>query len=168
VLVIAGGAASSRPLLRVALRLLPRRLRERLGPPLTRAQELLLALYSRPGVLARMVGISILIQVCVCTSVACAGLAFGVRAAPGLYFAVVPVALAVTALPISINGLGVQDTVLQLLLGGLGVPASAALLLSIYLHALRNGVGLAGGLLFALTRRRGGPTIPDPVGEARP
>ncbi|NJN17840.1 MAG: hypothetical protein HC822_16975 [Oscillochloris sp.] len=70
------------------------------------------------------------------------------------YFATIPIAVAITALPVAINGLGLQDNALILLFGTLGVTAAHALSLSIFLHAMRNGTGLLGGLLFALMRGR--------------
>jgi hypothetical protein len=65
-----------------------------------------------------------------------------------------PVAL-ITALPISIGGWGVRETAIIAMLGLVGVPTSAALLLSIQLGLLSIAISLPGGILWLLVRRQG-------------
>lgn len=65
---------------------------------------------------------------------------------------VVPVVTVATLLPVSINGLGVQDVGFVVMLKPFGVDASTALLFSVVWHAHRYAYGLAGGVLYAVGR----------------
>ncbi len=144
----------NRGLIDLAGRIAPRRIWERAGPLLLRLHESLMVIGRSPRILLETAGISVLRQVAICLSVYFAGLGFGLGLPPLAYFATVPIAVAITALPVAINGLGLQDNALIFLLAGVGLGAAEALSLSIFLHLLRNTVGLLGGLLFALTRGR--------------
>jgi glycosyltransferase 2 family protein len=144
----------NRGLIDLAGRIAPRRIWERAGPILLRLHESLMVIGRSPRILLETAGISVLRQVAICLSVYFAGLGFGLGLPPLAYFATVPIAVAITALPVAINGLGLQDNALIFLLAGVGLGAAEALSLSIFLHLLRNTVGLLGGLLFALTRGR--------------
>jgi uncharacterized membrane protein YbhN (UPF0104 family) len=64
-----------------------------------------------------------------------------------------PVALA-SNLPISVGGWGVRETAVVLLFGLVGVPSSAALVLSLQLGLLALLVVLPGGLLWLLLQFR--------------
>jgi uncharacterized protein (TIRG00374 family) len=152
---VGAAAMFSRRLVRLAERLAPGFIWRRLGPTVLRVHESLVMVAHKPRMLLRAGAISVLRQIAICASVYCAGLAFGLPIGPVAYFATVPIAIAFTALPIAINGLGLQDNAFVFLLGFVGVGAAQALGLSLYLHALRNGIGLLGGVVFALTRGRG-------------
>jgi hypothetical protein len=145
-------ALFSRPLLDLIARLTPGVLWRRVGPTVLRVHHSLIMVVGQPTVLAQAAGISVLRQIAICLSVYCAGQGFGLGLGVMVYFATVPIAVAITALPIAINGLGLQDNALLLLLGGFGLSAAQILSLSIFMHTLRVGVGLLGGLVFALTR----------------
>lgn len=161
-LIFCVGAAAmfSRRLIDLAGRLAPAFLWRRLGPSVLRVHTSLLRYGQRRDVLLAAAGISVLRQFAICLSVYCAGLAFGIGLSPVAYFATVPIAVAITALPIAINGLGLQDNALLFLLGLVGLTSAQALSLSVFLHALRNGTGLFGGLIFALTRGRNAQPSP--------
>ena len=133
---------------------LPKRLHKRLAGPVTRVYDSLGPLRQNPQVLVRAMGASVVLQLGVCISMYFAGQAFGVEAGLLAYFALIPVGLAVTALPISINGLGVLDNMLVLLFSTIGVPQLKVFVLSIYLHLMQNGLGILGGILFAGQRNR--------------
>jgi hypothetical protein len=60
-----------------------------------------------------------------------------------------PVAL-LASLPISVGGWGVRETAVVLLFGLIGVPSSAALVLSLQLGLLALFVVLPGGILWLL------------------
>jgi uncharacterized membrane protein YbhN (UPF0104 family) len=64
-----------------------------------------------------------------------------------------PVAL-ITALPISVGGWGTREATMIGLFGLVGVPASAALALSVQLGLLNIAMTLPGGVLWLLTRDR--------------
>ncbi|MEI7643996.1 MAG: lysylphosphatidylglycerol synthase transmembrane domain-containing protein [Chloroflexales bacterium] len=132
----------------------PRYIWSRVGPLILRVHESLMVIGGSPRILRETAGISVLRQIAICLSVYCAGLGFGLGISPLAYFATVPIAVAITALPVAINGLGLQDNALIFLLATVGLSAPQALSLSIFLHVLRNGLGLLGGLVFALTRRQ--------------
>jgi len=72
----------------------------------------------------------------------------------GLYLPIVPFFLFVplitlaTMLPISINGVGVQETGYVLLFGQIGVGTAAAFSLSLLFHLYRAAIGVLGGLVY--------------------
>jgi hypothetical protein len=158
-LAFACGAAAmfSRPLIDLAAQLMPGFVWRRVGPLVLRVHSALLMAGRNPSVLLKATGISVIRQIFVCVAIFCAGQAFGLPVGPIAYFATVPLAMAITALPIAINGLGLQDNAFVFLLGFVGLAPAQALSLSIWLHALRNGTGLLGGIVFALTRSRTAP-----------
>lgn len=159
VFTIGAIAMFSRPLIELAAQLAPSFVWRWVGPPVLKIHGALVLMAGRRDLLARAAAISVLRQFAICLSVYCAGLGFGLELGPIAYFATVPIAVAITALPIAINGLGLQDNALLLLLGGFGLTAAQTLSLSVFLHALRNGTGLLGGVVFALTRRRNAPAL---------
>jgi hypothetical protein len=161
----------NRSLLVWLARLLPRNLRAWLAGPLTQVYASLMSFRHSPGALGGAVATSVLLQIATCLSVYCAGVAFDVDASVLAYFALVPVGLAITALPISINGLGVQDQAMLVLFGAVGVAAPQALALSLYMHLLRNAVGIIGGILLIGARinvRQVQEAAQEPVTEAEP
>lgn len=62
-----------------------------------------------------------------------------------------PVAL-LTNLPISIGGWGVRETIIVLLFGYAGIPATTALIFSVQLGLLSLLVALPGGILWLLLK----------------
>jgi uncharacterized protein (TIRG00374 family) len=149
-------ALFSTTLVRLIGRLTPGPLWRRIGDPLMRVHASLVSLRGQPGALLAASGVSALRQLAICGSVFCAGQAFGIAVGPVPYFAMVPISMAITALPIAINGLGLQDNALILLLGLVGIGSAQALTLSLFIHTMRNLTGLIGGIVFAVGRRRRG------------
>jgi uncharacterized protein (TIRG00374 family) len=129
----------------------------KLGGSLEKVHGTLLQVRERPRVLLGAAAIGALRQLAICLSIYCAGRAMGIAAGPVVYFAMVPIALAITALPIAINGLGLQDNALIVLLGAMGVVSAEALSLSLFIHGMRYATGLLGGALFAAGRRASSP-----------
>lgn len=163
----------NRGLIDLAGRVAPRVIWQKVGPIILRVHESLMVIGRSPRILLQTAGISVLRQIAICFSVYFAGLGFGLGLPPVAYFATVPIAVAITALPVAINGLGLQDNALIFLLGTVGLGAAQALSLSLFLHVLRNGTGLLGGLLFALTRGRAARREPaaaeaEPLASDRP
>lgn len=144
----------SHTLITLISKLIPGAIWQRIGDMVMRVHRSLMALRGQPDILLAAAAISLLRQIVICLSVYCAGQAFGIEAGLVAYFAMIPISMAITVLPIAINGLGLQDNALILLLSTVGVTAAQALSLSLFLHILRNGVGLLGGLIFALIRHR--------------
>jgi uncharacterized membrane protein YbhN (UPF0104 family) len=156
----------NRGLIELVGRAVPRFIWARVGPLILRVHESLMVIGRSPRVLLETAGISVLRQIAICLSVYCAGLGFGLGIPALAYFATVPIAVAITALPVAINGLGLQDNALIFLLATVGLSAAQALSLSIFLHVLRNGLGLLGGVVFALTRS--GPTRAAKADDSAP
>ncbi len=72
------------------------------------------------------------------------------------FFLFVPVITLATMLPISLNGLGVQDTGYVILFAQVGLPAPVAFSLSLLFHLYRATIGALGGLVYASGRRDSG------------
>ena len=94
-----------------------------------------------------------------------AGLALGIDVSLGAYALIVPLATVVMALPISINGIGVREGILGLLLGLYGVDPSTSLGFAWILYAMLLGQGLLGGC--GLRSAEGLATRASRVGSAR-
>lgn len=158
-LIFCVGAAAlfNARLIRLLAWLTPKFIWRRGGDLIERIHNAVLLVGAQPRVLLAAAGISLLRQVITCVAMFCAGIAFQVPSALVVYFAVIPISLAITVLPISINGLGLQDNALMMLFGAAGVGAAYAVSLSIYLHALRIMISLIGGLVFAFTQRQTAP-----------
>lgn len=154
-------ALFSRTLMRLIARLTPALIWRRVGDKALKIHDTLVGLRRQPDVLLGAATISALRQVAICGSVFCAAQSFGVGGGLVAYFAMVPISMAITALPIAINGLGLQDNALILLLSTVGVTAAQALTLSLFIHLMRNLTGLAGGLVFAVGRKRQAEAAPE-------
>ena len=66
---------------------------------------------------------------------------------------VVPVALFVQMLPVSIYGIGIRESAMVAMLGLAGVSTESAISLSILMLAVQIGGSFPGGLLFAMGHR---------------
>ena len=58
-----------------------------------------------------------------------------------------------STVPISIKGLGLQDGAYVFFLSQMGVPAAAALSLSLSLHFIRYFLSMIGGILFLFEKK---------------
>jgi uncharacterized protein (TIRG00374 family) len=137
------GAASS--LLGRALLILPRGGRV----PFDKFLGAFAAFRGRHDVALAAVAWSLVLQCVVVAHYYFAGLALGIDVGLAAYVLIVPLATVVTALPISINGIGVREGILGYLLGLYGVDASTSLVFAWVLYAMLLGQGLLGGVVFA-------------------
>ena len=80
--------------------------------------------------------------------------AFGLDVSLIAFFLIVPVALIVMMIPISINGIGVRESVFVLLLGTQGVSEAEGLAYAWLVYSFLLVQGLIGGVVFALRRER--------------
>lgn len=113
-----------------------------------------LALYrGHRGALARALGFSFLLQINVISFYWCLSQALGLSIAYWDFYIIAPVAILVMMLPISINGIGVRESIFVFLLAQWGVGASEAVALAWLEYGLFLAMGLLGGALFALRRR---------------
>ncbi len=93
--------------------------------------------------------------------------AFGLDVPLHVFFLIIPVAIAVMMLPISINGIGVRESIFVLLLGTQGVTQEEGLAYAWLVYAFLLIQGLIGGVVFAL-RSEGsapGPESPNTAGS---
>lgn len=104
----------------------------------------------RFGVLARAMGLSLVLQLNVVLMHFLLGLALGIEVSFLDYFYVVPIALFVMLIPLTINGIGVRDGMFVYLLGSLGVQSDAAMALSFLAFAVFFLHGILGGVVLAL------------------
>ena len=94
------------------------------------------------------------------------GRAVGIDVPITLFAVAVPISMIATLSPISINGMGLREGVLAALLAHAGVDATHAGSLSLLLDVQMVPVAVAGGLLWAATRRRT-ERAPAPAPAAR-
>jgi hypothetical protein len=77
------------------------------------------------------------------------GRAVGLPVPASAYFLIVPIATVVMMAPVSINGIGVRESIFVLLLGAYGVDAAAAVAFAWLEYAAFLAFGLLGGLVYA-------------------
>ncbi|UCF78332.1 MAG: flippase-like domain-containing protein [Candidatus Eiseniibacteriota bacterium] len=95
----------------------------------------------------------------------------GIELSPSYFFLFVPVLAALSALPVSINGLGVREGAGVVLFGLVGVAAHQAFSLEFMTYLVGVAISLSGGVIFflrtplELMRRRAAPAgaSPPPV-----
>lgn len=113
----------------------------------------LLPYQQRPSLMARALGWSLVIQMGGAISVALVARALGVEQPLTVWFYVVPLIALAMVLPVSINGVGVREGGMKLLLHPYGVAGDKAVAVGLLWLACTIIAGLIGGLLFLLDRR---------------
>lgn len=103
---------------------------------------------SHRGALVGVLGLSLGVQILRILQAYCLGQALGIEAPAAVYFAFVPLITLVMQIPITIGGLGTSQYAFERLFGYAGVPAPAAVALSILFLALGTFGNLPGGLLY--------------------
>lgn len=93
------------------------------------------------------------------------GLALGLDVALMAYFLIVPIAIIMMMLPISINGIGVREGLFVLLLGSQGVTESEGLAYAWILYGAILLQGVCGGIVFALRAEADRPKPPTTMGN---
>lgn len=117
-----------------------------------RLEEAVMRFGKAPAVLAGAFGAAIVVQITI--------VAFYLLTAKGLSVplplllgaVLIPVSLAVQMVPISINGFGVREAVFAFFFRRFGLPADAAVALSLVSTGMVMGLSLIGGLLFVKRR----------------
>ena len=107
----------------------------------------------RRDVVFAALGLSLLLQCIVVLHYYLIGHALDLGIPLYAYVYIVPVAVIIMMLPISINGIGVRESVFALLLGAHGAGTSATLAFSWIVYGLILVHGLVGGVVFAFARR---------------
>lgn len=93
---------------------------------------------------------SFLVQIIAITTQYLVFVALGVKVSYLYCLFVIPPITVASMLPISINGVGIQDVLFVLFFGPVGVSRGAALAVSFVYHILRLGSSLVGGILYLL------------------
>lgn len=112
----------------------------------------LLPYHERPQLMSRAVAWSLLVQGGGAISVALIARSLGVEQPLAIWFSVIPLTALAMVLPISINGVGVRENALALLLAPHGVSQEKAVAIGLLWLASQIATGLIGGLLFMLDR----------------
>ncbi len=117
-----------------------------------------------------LVGISLLMSMVVHTiiigSFALIGRSIGIDLALPAYFALIPIALIVSALPIAPSGWGVGEAASVFFLGTVGVSAPMALALFLVYRMEQMAVSLVGGVCLALQKDRVSQAEVEHFGDA--
>jgi hypothetical protein len=132
-----------------------------------RALDAMRGLGAQPALIARMLGISMLLNLaCVLQFWALAvGLELAIR--PVILLAIVPMIICLSALPITPSGLGVRENlyVIALAAPAIGIPATRALSLSLLAYAGSLFWSLVGGLVYVRFRWQGGANLREAAAE---
>jgi hypothetical protein len=107
----------------------------------------------RPSLMTQAVGWSMLVQMGGSVAVALIARALGVSLPLSVWFAVVPLVALAMVVPVSINGVGVREGGLALMLKPAGVPTDAAVAIGLLWFLATIVTGLIGGVLFLLDRK---------------
>ncbi len=103
----------------------------------------------RRDVLVKSLIWSLLLQVTVVGHYYLVALAVGLAVPLGAFVLFVPLAIAIMMLPISINGIGVRESVFVYLFGLYGAPPAESITFSWLVYAVIVAQGLVGGVVFA-------------------
>jgi uncharacterized membrane protein YbhN (UPF0104 family) len=104
--------------------------------------------------MTRAIGWSLLVQMGGSVAVALIARALGVTLPLAVWFAVVPLVALAMVVPLSINGVGVREGGLALLLKPAGVSTDAAVAIGLLWFLATIITGLIGGVLFLLDRKQ--------------
>ncbi len=83
------------------------------------------------------------------------------------YLSVIPIIMALAAIPITPGGLGVREGLAVTILGAMGVSSAQALPLSLMVYALTLGWSVIGGVVFLCYSASSGHTLHDEMAELR-
>jgi uncharacterized membrane protein YbhN (UPF0104 family) len=117
-----------------------------------RLEDAVLRFGKAPGAVIGAFGAAIVVQITIVAFYLLTAQGLSVPLPTLLGAVLIPVSLAVQMAPISINGFGVREAVFALFFRRFGLPADAAVALSLVSTGMVMGLSLVGGLLFV--RRR--------------
>jgi uncharacterized membrane protein YbhN (UPF0104 family) len=112
--------------------------------------------------MAHAVGWSFIVQMGGAVAVGLMARSLGVVQPLAIWFAVVPLVALAVVLPISINGVGVRENALAVLLAPHGVAAESAVAVGLLWLASQIVTGLIGGGLFLIDRKAAVPDAGHP------
>ncbi len=118
---------------------------------------LVVEFFRRPGLLAVVAGLSILLQTLVIVVNILNGMALQLDVPVVFYFILIPLIAVATMIPVSLNGLGVREGAFVFFLAQVGVPEEQALSLALLWLVVLIASSLIGGLVWLAT-----PAPPKP------
>lgn len=114
--------------------------------------ELVATFIQKPGAIFTSTGLYIIHHLVVVIAICVGALAFNINVPIKSLLALVPLARAAALLPISINGFGIQESVVLLLMSQISVSPEVAITISLLGHLVLVPVPLSGGIVFLLSR----------------
>lgn len=115
---------------------------------------------NQPGVLVKTFLISVVLQLNVLIYYYVISLSLNLGVPVFYFFCIIPVVLVVLQLPISINGIGVRESLYVYFLGLVAVAGPQAIAFSWIDFAMTVIMGLLGGVVFAFRRSMTSPPVP--------
>jgi len=140
---------AGRPVGRLATRFMP----EKVKKGLRKCYDMTSQMTGRPTPLALSFGLALAFQLLVIITNYMVAQAVGVSVSLSTLMLVVPLALIVASIPISVNGVGLREWAYVNLWGAFGVSREQAIVCSLMFFALWVVMGLTGMIVY-LTRRR--------------
>jgi uncharacterized protein (TIRG00374 family) len=135
-------------IVRAGARLVPFAVVQRVAAALTDAVR---AYATHHGALARVLALSVLVQMFRVLQAWCLGRGLGIDLPPSVYFAFIPIIVFIMQVPITPNGLGTTQLAFERFFVPQGAPAAAVVALSFLFLGLGFLGSLPGGLLYALS-----------------
>lgn len=111
----------------------------------------------RGDALARALAFSVALQLNVIVQYYLVAQALSIPIALPLFFVIIPIALLVMALPVSINAIGIREGIFAFLFGLQGVASATAVAFAWLIYGIVLVHGLLGGVLYAIRRE---PRLP--------
>ena len=133
-------------------RLVPARLRE----GLRKLSEATHAAYLRPAVSLPVLGLSVVVHGLIVASVHVIAVGLGLDVGLFESLVLVPAVILLSTVPVSIGGWGLREGLMVVALGLAGVPADAALTVSVLFGLAQIAAGLPGGVLWLMAGGRAG------------
>lgn len=119
----------------------------RFGEPRVQKIRAALGVLRQPGLFVRTTALSFVVQALSVLTAWLVGVALDAPVPPSFYWVLVPMVSLLTMLP-SINGMGIRELSMTVLLGAVGVKQDIAVPLALLWFAATGVVSLAGGLVY--------------------
>ena len=120
---------------------------------LGRLGAMLRTLFARPALLVTLISLSVCGHALIVLSIFALTRGLGIELGLDAAFVLVPLAMFVTLIPVSVAGWGVREGALATGFGLVGIQIEAAVVISVLFGLAAILQGLPGGLLWVLSRR---------------
>jgi glycosyltransferase 2 family protein len=155
--IVAGVALFSRAARRPLRRFVPLLRAVRLERPVRAVYEAIHDFRSRPGLLAGVSLLTLVVQAVRVLAIWCAGKAVGVELSPRPYYVMGPLLFLVMLVPFTINGLAVREAFFVSFLGQLGVSSDRAFATGFLFFLVTLVLAVPGAVIVAVETMRGLP-----------